>query len=44
MVLDVCPKLTNDKKNISRAIKFQIFGQKDVKMNLIMKKINFFLE
>ena len=43
MVLDECPKLTKDKKILSKAIKFQLHGLKDVKLNLEMINLKHYL-
>ena len=38
MVLDECPKLTKDKKILSKAINVSTNGQKDLKLNSVMIK------
>jgi len=36
MVLDECPKLSNDKKKLANLLNFHMNGQKDQKMNLVI--------
>ena len=44
MVLDECPKLTNDKKIFLKQLKLQQIGQKDVKLNLVIINLKDCLE